>query len=414
MAQKPNDAQVMKAIRADTNSPENKLLENLQYLEKKPQGYCAVHVHLSQLQKTNLKPDYIRIAERAFDEIRLSHNSDLFILGNYDIFLTCPGTKVSGIDKALAAVKSLFKADPLVEKRDISGEESFSSWYDLEEDFDYFKEAVVSAILSGKKSSMQAGYASMDDEKLTPKNLDQLARSFKKLDARPLMRNQSAVKIGATGQGQLLFREYFVSIGDLRKKIAPNIDLLADRWLFQFLTTILDQRVLHMLRTQSMDDLPKNVSLNLNLQTIHSKDFQLFDQFVGKEANRIILEFQPVDVFSNINDYYEVRDLLQGRGYKVLIDALQPLVLDYFDPSMLSADFYKIAWGDRLGGSTTKEGAAETRELIHSIGSSKVVISHVDSEEAIKYGLQLGVSRFQGFFVDKLVSAMTQQVAKGA
>ncbi|SCA56388.1 conserved hypothetical protein [Candidatus Terasakiella magnetica] len=411
MAQKLTDSQVMRAIRADTNGPENKLLENLQILEKKPAGQCAIHIHLSQLQRTNKKPDYIRIAERTFDNITLAHLSELFVLGNFDIVLTCPNNKVEEIDRALASIRTMFKADPLIERRDISGEEAFSTWYDLEEDFEYFKEAVVSSVLAGKRQSMEFGTASMDDEKLTPKNLDYLARGFRKLDARPLMRHQSAVLIGATGQGQLLFREYFVSIADLRKVVAPKIDLLADRWLFQFLTTILDQRVLHMLRSQTMDDLPKNISLNLNIQTVHSKDFQLFDHFVGEQAHRVIIELQPADVFSNIFAYEEVRDLLQARGYKVLIDSLQPLVMDYFDPSMLKADFYKIAWGDRLGGSATKEGLGEMRELIHSIGADKIIIALVDSEEAVRFGLQLGVQRFQGFFVDRLVGAMTQKTA---
>jgi hypothetical protein len=101
MAQTENDALVMKAIRADINGPENKLLENLQYLEKNPQGQCAVHVHLSRLQKANRRPDYIRIAERAFDPISVNHGAELFILGNFDIVLTCPSTKVGEIDKAL-------------------------------------------------------------------------------------------------------------------------------------------------------------------------------------------------------------------------------------------------------------------------------------------------------------------------
>lgn len=412
MAQKLTDSQVMRAIRADTNGPENKLLENLQYLEKNPVGQCGVHVHLSKLQRTNKRADYIRIAERVFDPIKLSHNSEIFVLESFDIILTAPSTRIADIDKILLGVKSLFSADPLIGQRDGTGEESFVTWYDLEEDLEYFKEAVVSTALASKRGTLQFGSSGLDDEKLTPKNLDQLARIFRKLDARPLMRNQSAVQIGGNGQGQLLFREYYVSIADLRKKVAPKIDLLADRWLFQYLTTILDQRVLHMLRNQSMDDLPKNISLNLNVQTIHSKDFQLFDQFVAEQAGRIILEFQPVDVFSNIYAYIEVRDILQSRGYKVLIDGLQPLALDYFDPSLLEADFYKISWGERLGGSATREGADDMRELIHSIGNKNVIITHVDSEEAVRFGLLLGVQKFQGFFVDRLVEAMTSKVAK--
>ncbi len=411
MAENLSDAQLMRAIRAETNSPENKLLENMQILEKKPTGLCAVHLHLSQLQRTNRKPDYIRIAERCFDPITITHMSDLFVLANFDIVLSCQNSRVEEIDRALSSIRNMFRADPLIERRDISGEEAFCTWYDLEEDFEYFKEAVVSSILSAKRQSLDKNVASMDDEKLTPKNLDKLAHTFRKLDARPLMRHQSAVQVGTNGQGQLLFREYYVSIADLRKIVAPDVDLLADRWLFQYLTTILDQRVLHMLRSQTMDDLPKNISLNLNIQTIHTKDFQLFDHFVGENAHRFIIEFQPVDVFSDIFAYEQVRDMLQTRGYKVLIDSLQPLVLDYFDPSKLKADFYKIAWGDRLGASATQEGRGEMRELIQSIGAANVIISLVDSEDAVKFGLQLGVQRFQGFFVDRLVEAMTQKTA---
>ncbi len=417
MATNLSDAQVMQAIRADTNSAENKLLEELQSLEKNPAGQCAVHLHLSRLQRTNKRPDYIRIAERAFDPITIAHRSEIYLLGNYDIVLICPNNRVDEIDRALLSIKTMFKADPLIDQRDITGEETFSTWYDLEEDFAFFKEATVSTVLTAKRQALDSNTASLDDEKLTPKNLDQLARIFRKLDARPLMRHQSAIQIGANGQGQLMFREYFVSIADLRKAVAPGIALMADRWLFQYLTTILDQRVLHMLRSQSMDDLPKSISLNLNLQTVHSKDFQLFDQFVGDQAHRVVLEFQPADVFSNIFVYEEILELLQGRGYKVLIDNLQPLVMDYFDPSMLGADYYKIAWGDRLGGSATKEGLAEMRELIQSMGAEKIIISLVDSEEAVRFGLQLGVKRFQGFFVDRLVGAMTQKTAsslKGA
>lgn len=417
MAQQTSDAQIMRAIRADTNGPENKLLENMQFLEKNPTGQCAVHIHLSQLQPTNRKPDYIRIAERCFDPITINHMSEIFVLANFDIVLTCPNNRVESIDKALSSIRTMFRADPLIGRRDITGEEAFATWYDLEEDFEYFKEAVVSSILNAKRRSLDNNAASMDDEKLTPKNLDQVARTFRKLDAQPLMRHQSAVQIGTSGQGQLLFREYYVSIADLRKVVAPDVDLLADRWLFQYLTTILDQRVLHMLRSQTMDDLPRNISLNLNMQTVQTKDFQLFDHFVGDQAHRVIVEFQPVDVFSNIFMYEQVRDMLQARGYKVLIDSLRPLVLDYFDPSILQADFYKIAWGDQLGTTTTKEGQMELRELIQSIGAGKVIISLVDSEDAVRFGLQLGVQRFQGFFVDRLVDAMTQKTAsalKGA
>lgn len=411
MASPLSDAQVMKEIRTDLSSAEHKLLETLQFLEKKPAGFCALHVHFSQLQPTNRRSDYITIAERAFDLVTLAHNADLFVLGNYDVFLTAPVGKIADIDSALARVKTLFQADPLIHQQTDLGESAFVTWYDLEEDFPFFKEAVVSTALAAKRESLRNGGSALEAEKLTPKNLDQIAKMFRSLDVRPLMRHQSAIQILANGKGRLLFREYYVSIGDLAKVVAPGYDLTADRWLFQYLTTILDQRILHMLRSQSMDDLPRTVSVNLNLQTIYSKDFQQFDQFVGNQADRLILEFQPVDVFNDLTLFHESRAMLQGRGYKVLVDGLQTLSLDFYDPSLLQADFYKIAWGDRLGATTTEEGVSEMRDLIHSMGADKVIMSHVDSEEAVRFGLQLGIQRFQGFFVDRLVEAMTQKAA---
>lgn len=407
------DSRIMQLIRADTNGQENRLLEEMQRLEKSPAGFCAVHIHLSRLQPSNRRPEYIRIAQRAFDTITLGHNCELFSLGNLDLFLTCPSNRIHDVDKQLDMIRLLFRADPLTDA-DGGDQIGFQTWYDLEEELEYFKEDVVNLILLSKRENIRKEEAGENREKLSPKNLDQIAKLFSRVDASPLIRHQSAIQIGTGGQGQLLFREYYISINDLRKTIAPNVDIHADRWLFQYLTSILDQRVLLSLRSQSLDDLPKSISLNLNIHTVHSKDFRLFDKFVGNQAARFIFEFQPMDIFQNVEAYEEVRDFLQGRGYRVLVDSLQPLVLDYFDPSLLKADFYKIAWGDRLGDSATSEGAAEMRELIQSIGREKVIVSLVDSEEAIRFGLVLGVQRFQGFFIDRLVEAMQAKVARGA
>ena len=51
MPETSSDPKIMKAIRADTNGPENKMLENLQYLEKNQQGFCAIHLHMSNVAK---------------------------------------------------------------------------------------------------------------------------------------------------------------------------------------------------------------------------------------------------------------------------------------------------------------------------------------------------------------------------
>jgi hypothetical protein len=48
----------------------------------------------------------------------------------------------------------------------------------------------------------------------------------------------------------------------------------------------------------------------------------------------------------------------------------------------------------------------EVREVIAAAGKDTMILGRVDSEKAVKWGLSLGVSRFQGFFIDKLVQVI--------
>ena len=46
------------------------------------------------------------------------------------------------------------------------------------------------------------------------------------------------------------------------------------------------------------------------------------------------------------------------------------------------------------------------RETVEHAGKDSIILYRVDSEKAVKWGLALGISRFQGYFIDKLVQAM--------
>ena len=47
------------------------------------------------------------------------------------------------------------------------------------------------------------------------------------------------------------------------------------------------------------------------------------------------------------------------------------------------------------------------RRIVSRAGKHGVILSRVDSEDAVKWGATLGIARFQGYFIDKLVAAVS-------
>ena len=201
---------------------------------------------------------------------------------------------------------------------------------------------------------------------------------------------------------------------ELKKRIAPEVNLFASPWLFQYLTETLDKRMLAVLSNRDIGGMASPVSLNLNVNTILSRDFQNFHKAIGKSASRVVVEMQVLDIFADMNTYCYARDSLQERGYRVLVDGLSPLALQFFDPGLLQSDFVKIAWGPEFEGDTDSTRLAEMREVVASAGKDSVILARIDTEEAVKWGLAMGISRFQGFFIDDMMKKLAEVQAEKA
>ena len=94
----------------------------------------------------------------------------------------------------------------------------------------------------------------------------------------------------------------------------------------------------------------------------------------------------------------------------MLVDGLNPMALQFFDPSPLKADFVKVFWNNEFLGGIADDRLAEMKDVIDNVGRDRVILARADSEAAIKWALGLGIHRFQGHFIDKVVEAM---IAKG-
>ncbi len=403
----------------NSTSQEKRLLDVLGRMRNNMAGVYAVHLHLSGLRPSHRQPHFLRMVARSLDALVAKLDIQVFDFTNADVVMICRNTPVDEVDDAVFRVRAMFNEDPLTMSEDGSTEDHFSTWYDLSQasDIKDFMEAVTEALKHREEvknqpaSSMSTGRGAkiMTGVPLAPDMLQGITQKLLEARIGDLVHRQPAVVVTAGRKQELVFREHFVAMEELRQRIAPAINIFSSHWLFQFLSETIDARVLEVLSRLDFTDMDAPVSVNLNLSTIMSRPFQNFHALVGEHTNKVIIEIQIVDVLSDMGAYTFARDWLQSQGYLVLIDGLNPLTLCFFDPSSLAADYIKITWGPEVSGGVGSDQTQQIRAVVSSLPDGGVVLSRVDSEEGVSWGLALGIRCFQGYFIDKVVAAMSNK-----
>jgi len=395
-----------------SNSEESLLLDRLKRIENNSAGYFAVHIHLSDLRANNKQAHFIQIAKRTFEPLLESNDATLFSLTNLDLVLVCNNIAVDDVDQVVDKVRGLFSEDPLAEIDDSGFEDNFTTWHDLSstEDFATFFSIVAGLSLEAERVTEEA--ARVDAQKqsrgqpLSPSNLSELNKKLMSMRIADLIQHQTCLLVRPGGDGEVVFREHFISMGQVKERIAPDTDFFANPWLFQYLTESLDRRLLAVLSEREYEEDFEPISINLNISTVLSRDFQRFHRVVGGNSERVVVEMQVIDVFADPKTYGYARDSLQERGYRVVIDGIDPMSLQFFDPTILRSDFLKISWSNALQDDGSDDRESEIRSVITNVGKNSVILARVDTEKAVKWGLALGISRFQGFFIDRLAEAI--------
>ncbi|MBL6933055.1 MAG: EAL domain-containing protein [Rhodospirillales bacterium] len=401
---------------SETTSEETQLLTRLRFIEDDRSGYYAVHVHLSGLRASNRKPHFINIAARTFDNLQNNHDVTLYKLDCADLVLLCKDVPVDEIDPAMHKARQLFSEDPLTDSEDGSIDDRFSTWYDLSQpgDFASFNESIQllseEAIERQRKAAELLSPNSLPGERMQPKDVADITLRLQTADIDDLIHEQTAVVLHQGGKGDVLFKEQFVTMSALQKRVAPDVNLFGSNWLFQYLTETIDRRMLGVISRLDFEYLKNPISLNLNISTILGREFQHFHQRAGDYSSKIVVEVQLIDVFSDMGAYSDARDMLQENGYRVLIDGLSPLSLQFLDPALLESDLVKVNWGPEFKNDESEARIEDMRRVVKNVGKDHVILGRVDSEDAVIWALSLGIRRFQGFYIDTVVGAM---LAKG-
>ncbi|HBU97423.1 EAL domain-containing protein, partial [Thalassospira lucentensis] len=292
------------------------LLDYVQRLETRKYGHRAVHIHMSRMKPFHRRDYHIRVATNTFESYVKLYVGRIFVLTNNDLIFVWKDKSIADVEPAVDTLRYLFRDDPL--SQDDSEETGFCTWYNLNTEFQEFLLLCQHLDERAKKLqqniNMRAAQQRDKDETLQPidaENLAQLEETIHSADLSEHIRQQPVCVFAHGGSKELhpVFDEFFVSITDLRNALMPKIDLASNRWLFQHMTEVLDKRMLNYLCKRTFKTHASSFSLNLNLGTLTSKDFDKFDETVRRKwPGNVIIELNQVDLFSNLETYLKVRD----------------------------------------------------------------------------------------------------------
>ncbi len=394
-------------------SQEYLLLDYMQRLGRNIDGRMAVHIHLSRLRPQNRQDHHIRIAAATFEGMVQNYEGQIFTLSNSDLFFICKDAAIEDIDAAIMKVRYLFSEDPLSQGDDEEDLARFCTWYNVttqhEDLLDLVKQMHrererknrLAVTQDRSNTRTRSGKKSLD-----PEQLGKLESFLIRADLSNLMRRQPVCAITPTNPNpQPVFRELYISIADLQQTVLPEFDLSSNLWLFQHLTQTLDSRMLSMLIRNDDSSIASSFSINLNVQTILSPPFLNFDSSLKAVARgTVVIELQAIDIFGEMGAYMFARDFMRERGYRICLDGLNHLTLQFIDRDRLGLDLLKLIWTPDMADDVTGTRATELKEHVDRCGRARIILSRCDSDEAVRFGQSLGITMYQGRYVDRLLA----------
>ncbi|MGH6933381.1 MAG: hypothetical protein ACREEE_13220 [Dongiaceae bacterium] len=403
---------------------DSSLLEQLQRIANHSDRGWALHIHMSKLGARSRNENLV-FALDMFRSLVTQYSGRVFILKNSDVICILKDSRIGDIKAGVRRIQMLFHDDPLFHLEQDT-ESKFCTTYNLNDSFNPFLTLIESLVQEPTGRGPTPAMPHLPDRRpeleSAPVDLARLAAvidGFATMQPWPFIRNQPACLITEDKVVVPVFEEIYTSIPDLEKFVGASVRLTADRWLFQHMTKTLDRRTLQHL-TKSDDptappDSPAaglrdrlltagNFSINLNVASVLSPEFQAFDASVSASIRgTVVLEFHKIDMFADLGSYLYVRDFARKRGYRICLDGLSHLSLPFMDRADLGVDLMKVYWTGDM-----PDDRLHLRKLVEHSGEHRVILCRCDTEQAIEYGRSVGISLFQGKQVDAMMGGQSK------
>ncbi len=378
---------------------ETLLVDTIDRMRRNPEGRKVVHLRLGEMLPQNRTAVRLKILNRMFRSLESGRQVQMFNLSGGDLVMIVNSGVQRDVNNIIHRIRTLFESDPIT-MPDGNGEDRFCIWFDLSLD-----SALALHAAQELKRVAQTGPQRVEAPPLpplTPQTLDEIQKKLAFANIVPFVRDQPVLRINPTTyEAAIEFVEFFLSVGELQRAAAPNINILGDRWLFQDLSRTMDMRMLDTVVRAPHAREAAAISLNLNLETVITTAFQ---GFLANMPKKVVVEVQPIDVFTNPSMFMDVQSAMKSMGHAMLIDGLNVATLRLLDAASLKPDYIKVAWSPELSEIGNSSAGAVMAAVTAAVGEGKVIISRCESSKAMSWGLKNGVTLFQGRFLDSLKS----------
>lgn len=395
---------------------EEKLIEKLEALRRSAIGRTAVHLRLSALaDQAEWVVERDIAAEALVDWIR-PRGATAYELSTGDVIALCKGVRSEELRTLTHKLEELFEDAP---RRDgESSEIKLCLWYDLSAELNTLI-AFCDNVLIDRRAN-QAGATERLEETpppnakpVTPASMARLEIALGSSDIDRFMRQQAICRVppGRPYVPSPFAREVYIRIGDLEQVMLPDVDLLSDCWLFMHLTTLLDQRILALYLREPDSLIRQPTSLNLRLTTVLSPEFgRLVRLLSDSERRRLTVEVEAVDMMANYEGYLFARSYLNDIGVTLCLDGADELNLPSLIEAGLAADSIKIRWNPNANARTLADPSSDFARAIATVGPHRTVLCRCSDARSIEFGHSLGLTRFQGRYLDQLLSPVSARV----
>ena len=399
-------------------SHEARLLEDLKSFDPSVRDKGVIRLHLSRLEPENRDRQNLRNAETAFDELTRTRSAFVYRLRNSDLMVIYERHENDAAERAVLKLLKLWERDALMQKfKNDARQNRLSSWFDMTKDYDKLLAFAMKQSQGSEKSARRTLPELIAERELVrsnpergtplaPLELGKAEDALARVDLSSFTRRQAVCAFVDEGKPEIIFTEVFVSIADLRETLMPRTNLTINPWLFQRFTQTLDRRVMAQIaRREDRSLLRDGFSINVNVSTVLSDEFLAFDDDFAPSTQDVVLEMRLEDMFADPGSFAFARDFVTERGYRICVDGLTLNTFPYADPVRLGVAYAKLNWTPDLGAYTGTQHGQELKELIRERKKGRTILARCDSEAAVKIGQQLGITLFQGRYIDSLVRA---------
>lgn len=410
---------------------EVKLVETLNAIADERGHWQAAHFHLGDLLEEFKSPYQTKIAVNMVGDMLRDYTGGQYVCGDGSLIVLCRDTPQQLVQKLIFQLRYLHMDDPLAYLPDGQENADFCTYYLLERDWQAFYDectrrmTFVAKRMAPSQAAAAARARPQPEERAAadaPLKLDPSGNSVRTspfsaarlanvesdlthADLSRAVRRQPVCAVVGNNPARPVFDELYIHIAHLRQMLRADVDFLGNKWLFKYLTQILDERVLFMLRHNPVRYLESPIALNLNVETLMSDWFLDFDAVI-KPAVKVsmVLEIHVMDVFSDISAFNYVRSNVQKMGYRVCLDGLNTDSFLQIDRQRLGCDLVKLQWNADLEADLQSEENKALQAAIKNCGANRMILCRCDSKHAIHYGQAMGISLFQGRYLDMMLN----------